>query len=54
MKSVRIRSFPDRYFPTFGLNTQRYGVSLRIKCKYEKIRTIKTPNTDTLHAVIVS
>ena len=25
MKSVRIRSFSGSYFPTFGLNTVRYG-----------------------------
>ena len=33
---------------TFGLNTERYGVS---QSKLGKIRTIKTPNTDTFHAV---
>ena len=41
VKSVRIRS------PPFGLNTERYGVSLRIQYKCGKIRTRKTPNTDT-------
>ena len=30
VKSVRIRTFSGLYFPTFGLNTERYGVSLRI------------------------
>ena len=30
MKSVRIRSFSGPYFPSFGLNTERYSVSLRI------------------------
>ena len=29
VKSVRIRSYSGPYFPTFGLNTERYGVSLR-------------------------
>ena len=29
MKSVCIRSFSAPYFPAFGLNTERYGVSLR-------------------------
>ena len=29
-KCVRFRSFPGLYFPAFGLNTERYGVSLRI------------------------
>ena len=35
MKSVRIWSFPGPYFPTFGLNTERYGEYghfLRSKC----------------------
>ena len=31
VKSVRIRSFSGPYFPTFGLNTESYGVSLRIQ-----------------------
>ena len=30
MKSVRIQSYSGPYFPDFGLNTERYGVSLRI------------------------
>ena len=30
VKSVRIRSFSGSYFPAFGLNTERYGVSLCI------------------------
>ena len=29
MKSVCIRSFSAPYFPAFGLNAERYGVSLR-------------------------
>ena len=49
VKSVRIRSFSGSYFPVFGLSMERYGVSLRIQSKYGKIRTRKTPNTDTLH-----
>ena len=28
LKSVRILSFSGPYFPTFGLKTERYGVSL--------------------------
>ena len=27
VKSVSIRSYSDPYFPAFGLNTERYGVS---------------------------
>ena len=38
MKSIRIRSFSGPYFPAFGLN---------IQSTCEKIRTRKTPNTDT-------
>ena len=33
--------------------TERYGVSLRIHSECGKIRTRKTPNTDTFHAVYV-
>ena len=52
-KSVRIRSFSGPYFPAFGLNTERYGVSVRIQSECGKIRTRKTPNTDTFYAVIL-
>ena len=34
MKSVRIRSYSGPHFPAFGLNTERYGVSLRIQSPY--------------------
>ena len=47
VKSVRIRSFSDLYFPVFGLNTERYSVFLRIQSGCGKIRTRKTPNIDT-------
>ena len=40
MKSVRIWSYSGPYFPAFGLNTERYGVSFRIQSKCEKIRTL--------------
>ena len=33
--------FPGPYFPAFGLNTERYEVSLRIQSEYGKIRTRK-------------
>ena len=52
VKSVRIRSYSDPYFPAFGLNTERYFVSLRIQSECGKIWTRITPNTDTFHAVI--
>ena len=50
VKSVHIRSYSGPYFPAFGLNTERYEVSLRIQSKCRKIRTRITPNTDTFHA----
>ena len=37
VKSVRIRRFSGQYFPAFGLNTERYRVSLRIQPKCGKI-----------------
>ena len=33
--------FSDLYFPAFGLNTERYWVSLRIQSECRKIRTRK-------------
>ena len=53
VKSVHIRGFSGRYFPVFGLNTKRYGASLRIQFECGKKRTRKTPNTDTFHAALV-
>ena len=34
VKSVHTRSFSGPYFPTFGLNPERYGVSLHTQSKY--------------------
>ena len=51
VKSVRIRSFSGPYFPAFGMNVERYSVSLRIQSECGKMRTRKAPNTDTFHAV---
>ena len=51
VKSVQIRSFSGPYFPTFGLNSERYGVSLRIQSECGKMRKRITPNTDTFYAV---
>ena len=47
-KSLRKR-YP--YFSAFGLNMERYGVSLRIQSECGEIRTRITPNTDTFDAV---
>ena len=51
VKSVRIWSFPGPYLPAFGLNRERYEVSFCIQSKCGKIRTRKTPKTDTFHAL---
>ena len=53
MKRIRLWSFSVPYFPAFGLNTQRYSVSLRIQSEYGKILTRKTPNTETFYAVLM-
>ena len=50
-KSILIRSFSGPHFPEFGLNTERYGVSLQIQSECGKMRTTITPNRDTFHAV---
>ena len=52
-KSVSIRSFSGPYFPVFGLNMERYRVSLHIQSECGKIRTRKAPNTDTFNAVLL-
>ena len=51
VKSFRIRSYSSPYFPAFGLNTERYGVSLYIQSECRKMRIRVTPNTDTFRAV---
>ena len=51
IKSVRIWSYSDPYFPAFGLNTERYGVSydentlksLRINV-FTELKKFKTSN----------
>ena len=50
VKSVRIRSYSGPHFPAFGLNTERYGVSVHIQLECGKMRTRITPNTNTLYA----
>ena len=54
VKSVLIRSHSGLDFPAFGLNTKRYGISLRIQFECWKIRTRITPNMDNYCAVEVS
>ena len=52
--SSRIQSYSVPYFPKFGLNTERYFVYLRIQSECGKIRTGKTPNRNSFHAVILT
>ena len=40
-KVSKYRVFSGPYFPVFGLNTEIYGVNLRIHSEYRKIRTRK-------------
>ena len=54
MKSVRIRSFSGPYFPAFGLNTDRYSVSLRIQSECRKMRSKKALSTHFCRAVMVN
>ena len=51
VKNVHIRSYSGPHFPIFGLNTERYGLSLRIHSKCRIMRTRITPNEDIFHAV---
>ena len=51
VKSVGIRSFSGPYLPAFGLNTERYKVSVHIQAECWKIWTRKCLNTDSFHAV---
>ena len=39
VKSVQIRSFSGPHLPIFRLNTEIYGVNLRIQSEYRKKRT---------------
>ena len=54
VKSVRIRSYSGPHFPAFGLNTEEYGVSLRIQSECGEIQTRITPYTYTFHAVEIA
>ena len=57
VKSVQIQSYFCPYFPAFGLNTERYFVSLRIlsKCRANtgKYGLEITPYLDTFRAVLL-
>ena len=45
--------FSGPHFPVFGLNTEIYGINLRVQPEYRKIRTRKSPYFDTFHAVLL-
>ena len=52
VKSVRIWNFSGPDFPAFGLNTERYALSLLSQSECGKIWTRKTLNGNTFHAVV--
>ena len=51
--SARIWNFSSPFFLAFELNTERYGVSLRIQSECGKIWIRKAPNTNTFYVVFV-
>ena len=51
IKCVRIGRYSGAFFPQFGLNAERCGVSLRIQSECGKVRTRKTPNMYTFQAM---
>ena len=53
VKHNRIRSYSGLHFPAFGLNAEKYEVSLRIHSECGKMRTRTTPNTDSFHAALL-
>ena len=50
-KSVRVRSYSGPHVTAFGLNLERYSVSLLIQSECGKMWARITPNTDTFYAV---
>ena len=52
-KCLYLEFFWSLFSPAFGLNKGSYVVSLRIQSGWGKIRTRKTRNTDSFHALIV-
>ena len=44
VKSVQIRSFSGPYFPAFGLNTERYGVSHYVDIPITEYLSVFSPN----------
>ena len=54
MRKNRIQSYSGPYFLSFGLNIERYSVSLCIQPGCGKIQTRITQNMDTFYAVNVT
>ena len=52
VKSVHIHSYSGSHFLTFGLNTERYRVSLRIQFEWGKMRARITLTTGTFHIMV--
>ena len=50
-EKICIRSYSGPHFLAFGLNMERYVVSLSIQSECRKIRTGITPNMDNFSAV---
>ena len=51
VKSVRIRGYSGPHFPAFGLNTEKYGVSLRIQSECGKMWSRITTHMETFQAL---
>ena len=50
VESLLIWSYSGPHFTVFGLNAERYSLSLPIQSECGKIRTTIAPNTDTFYA----
>ena len=53
VKGVHTQSFFGPYFPVFGLNTERYSVSLRILSECRKMRNRTTPNRKIFRSALL-
>ena len=51
LKMSKYGIFSRPYFPAFGLNTKRYGLSLRIQSECGKVLTRKNSYLDTFQAL---
>ena len=51
VKSIHIRSYSKKHFPTFRLNTERYSVSLHVQSEGRKMRIRTIPDTLIFYAL---